>query len=813
MNHNNNNNKSHLLHKENFDTIFSTSSKIYAREVLDRAIPNLFDGLKQVQRRILYIIVRDFSKDHFIKSAKVLGRVLGELHPHGQLSVYGAIIKLIQWFYVRNPFLIGQGNFGSMDGNDWADSRYTEIKRSNFLLYNIEEFNKQIMDFIPNFDETLLEPTELPFILPNILLNGSKGIGFGYMSSFPPHNLKDVINTLLLFLDSKIQNNNIKIEDLIKTLRSPDFPTGGSIIVEEVDKCYQTGLGSIKILSNYKFENDQQLIITNIPFLSKKTLILNDVYEKIQNNLLKHIIAIRDESDYKHKIRIVVFFKSNSTKDEVLRELFTKTLFIQTFSFCSYFLVDGKPKLFNIKDILTIFVDKKIKYYYSLIKHRIWLINEKIFKLETILKIKEHINIIIKLMENLNEIDLNKELTKLDFNTKQIKIILDTKLRSLMKTNIINIQQELSKLLKNREQNFSYIKNDQSLLRYYKTIIRNLEDKVKRDKQLVHLFTRQTILLKKTELQYIVSKKSIRGHKKFVICLTSLGLIFKISYSTLDENIVNTKNIKKQGQKINYNDIFGKIIYSKLILDFQNIVIICKNGELRHLEIDDIPCLEDVSSAKKHLLNITKFNLNTKDVVTFLTLNNDKKYLYVLTRKGRILKLISSLSKKTKRIVSLKENDSIIFAKFGNEGVLGIILNNNKLLLRYSKDISARKSKTSMGLKLLSYTVKNNIEILDGDFIENSNKTDIIVLLLYEKGYIFSINSKYLKFNKNRGVGRVLSKKHQIQTIMLMNDCETEDYLLFTKYNKIIKMNQNLFPNRKNKSALGNKSNISLFIK
>lgn len=798
---------------ENFDSIFLSSGKIYAGEALERAIPNLFDGLKQVQRRILYIILKDFYNSNFVKSAKVVGKVLGDLHPHGQSSIYGAIIKMIQWFYIRNPFLTGQGNFGSMDGNDWADMRYTELKNSPFLLQNIEEFNDKILKFEPNFDDTLTEPTKLPFVLPNVLLNGSQGIAFGYMSSFPPHNLKNVIDTLLLFIDKKIKQKEVDIEELINCIYAPDFPTGGIICKDSVSKCYKTGIGSVKIMSNYKFEADQQLIITEIPFLTKKTAIINDIYEKIQNNVFEHIVSIRDESDYKHQTRIVVLFRENSSKEEVLNELFTKTMFIQNFSFCSYFLVNRKPTLLNLKSMFSIFVEQKLEYYNNLIKYRIDLINNKIFKLKTILKIKKYINDIIKILKNAENINIIKtELKALEFNPEQIKVILETKLRTLIKTNISLINENLKKLQSQKEKNLSYCKDKTSLLKYYKTLVKNIEQKLNKNVETKSLLTRLTRAASPIELKYLIKPKLYSGQKRDVICFTSLGLIFRIAHSELDK-IDNTKNIKKQGKKINYKDIFGSIVYSKIVFNWKKIVLLCKNGRLIHLDLNDIPLFEVSNTSRKFMLNITKFNIKINDVVTIFPLNQNKQFLYVVTKLGQVLKLSNTLSRRTNKIGSFKSQDEIIFAKWGNEGIMGIVMKNNKLLLRKTINITSRKNKHSLGLKLLTH---QNDEIVDVDMIdivEDSNEIleNINVLLLYQNGYVTSINTKYLTFNKKRGSGRVISNKYNIKSILLTQ--KLSDNLLFTEYNKIIKINSDFFPKRKNKNSLGNKSNIAFFIK
>ena len=480
----------------------SSSYLSYAMSVIvSRALPDIRDGLKPVHRRIIYAMYKggfDWSKQ-FRKSARIVGDVIGKYHPHGDQAVYDALVRMVQDFSMSVPLIDGQGNFGSVDGDPPAAMRYTETRLSKIAEYLIEDIEKNTVDFKSNYDETEKEPVVLPAQYPNLLVNGAGGIAVGMATSIPPHNLGEVINAT----QALINNKDIKINELMKHIPGPDFPTGGTIIGKDIIKTgYKTGRGSFKIRGDINIEQlkngKERLVITNIPYQINKSVLNEKIVELIRDKKIEGISDIRDESN-REGIRVAIDLKRNTEPETVKRQLYKYTSLESSFSFNTLAIVDKKPKNCNLKDFLESFlkfredvVTKKTKFDLKKAEDRAHILIglsvaveniDKIIKIirnsknpeiakETLIKTKWKIKStqkFIKLIEKKNTI------TAYSFSIDQVNSILELRLQKLTALGINEIETEIKKLsdliiqykkiLTSRKELLKVINNDLNLIK------------------------------------------------------------------------------------------------------------------------------------------------------------------------------------------------------------------------------------------------------------------------------------------------------------------------------------------------------------
>ena len=422
-----------ILHKE-IDDIMRSSYIDYSMSVIvGRALPDVRDGLKPVHRRILYDMTElgvTPDKPHR-KSARIVGDVLGKYHPHGDRSVYDAMVRLAQEWNIRYPLVDGHGNFGSVDGDSAAAMRYTEARMTPFALQMLRDLNKDTVDFQPNFDGDEKEPVVLPSRYPNLLVNGSNGIAVGMATSIPPHNLGDVIDATVRMIDDE----NCDIEDLIDIIQAPDFPTGAQILGRNAAReAYRTGQGKIKVRSKYEFEETSrgkmQIVFTEIPYQVNKARLIEKIAELVKDKRIEHISDIRDESD-RDGMRIVVELKKDANPQITLNRLFKHTQLQDTFSVIMIALVDGQPKLLNLYDIL----DNYIKFQKEVVTRRtrydLKKAEERAHILEGYIIALDNIDEVIKVIRSSYNDAKQKLMERFGLSDVQAQAILDMRLARL----------------------------------------------------------------------------------------------------------------------------------------------------------------------------------------------------------------------------------------------------------------------------------------------------------------------------------------------------------------------------------------------
>ncbi len=331
--------------------------------IVSRALPDVRDGLKPVHRRALYGM-NDLGMLHnrgYKKSARIVGEVLGKYHPHGDTAVYDTIVRMVQKFSLRYPLVDGQGNFGSVDGDSAAAMRYTEVRMDRLAEELLTDINKETVDYQSNFDDTLQEPTVLPGMLPNLLVNGSSGIAVGMATNMAPHNLTEVINGIVAYLD----NNDIEIKELMKLITAPDFPTGGIIYgYEGVKEAYETGRGKVVLRARANTEElrggREQIVITEIPYQVNKSTLIEKIAELVNHEKITEISEVRDESD-REGMRVVIILKRSANAGVVLNQLYKYTQMQNTFGIINLALIQGRPKVMNLKELIYHYVEHRIE--------------------------------------------------------------------------------------------------------------------------------------------------------------------------------------------------------------------------------------------------------------------------------------------------------------------------------------------------------------------------------------------------------------------------------------------------------------------
>ena len=407
------------LGKNNYKPIFvydemSSSYLSYAMSVIiSRALPDVRDGLKPVHRRIIYAMYKggfDWSK-HFRKSARIVGDVIGKYHPHGDQAVYDALVRLAQEFSMSLPLIDGQGNFGSIDGDPPAAMRYTETKLAKISQFLIDDIEKNTIEFRNNYDETEKEPSVLPSQFPNLLVNGAGGIAVGMATSIPPHNLGEIIDATVAF----INNRDITISQLMKKVPGPDFPTGGIIIGKDnLKQGYKKGRGSIKIRGEIEEENLKngkvRLIIKSIPYQVNKSVLNERIAELARDKKIEGISDIRDESN-REGVRVVIDLRRNVEPETVKRQLYKLTSVETSFGFNTLAIVNGKPKILNLKEFISEFVNFRKKTLTRRIKFDLNRAKEKAHVLLGISVAVENIDVIIKIIKKSDTVELAKKIT------------------------------------------------------------------------------------------------------------------------------------------------------------------------------------------------------------------------------------------------------------------------------------------------------------------------------------------------------------------------------------------------------------------
>ena len=741
----------------------SSSYLSYAMSVIiSRALPDIRDGLKPVHRRIIYAMHKggfDWTK-HYRKSARIVGDVIGKYHPHGDQAVYDALVRMVQDFSMSLPLIDGQGNFGSIDGDPPAAMRYTETRLSKISQYLIDDIEKNTVKYRSNYDETEKEPTVLPAQYPNLLVNGAGGIAVGMATSIPPHNLGEVIDGALALIDNK----DIKLNELMKYIPGPDFPTGGIIIGKDIIKQgYKTGRGSIKIRGDIKVENlkngRDRLVITSIPYQVNKSILNERIAELVRDKKIEGIRDIRDESN-REGIRVAIDLRFNVEPETIKRQLYKYTSIESSFGFNTLAIVDNKPKTCNLKEFLENFlkfredvVIKRAKYDLKKAKDRAHILIglsisvenlDKVIKIirssktpeiakKSLLGIKWKINKSLKLIKLTED---KKVKTSYSFTEPQVNSILELRLQKLTALGINEIENEIKKLAE-------LIIQYKKIINSKKELLKVISDELKLIKEKFSVPRRTQIIdaILNYDIEETIQKESV------IITVTLQGYIKRGALNKVKQQKRGGKG--KTGIKTREED---SVVQTLSVNTHTQVLFFSTEGLVYRVKAWKIPESSE-SSRGKSLFNILplKNHQSISSIMPYPDETADKKGMHIIfaTAKGKIrknnLEDFSSINTSGKIAMKLDDGDKIVGVKICKDDQDIILSTKFGKCIRFkAKKLRVFKGRSSKGIRGINLHDKDiivSLSIIDHDSSKKNGKLnkDVKSEIKAKEKYILSI--------------------------------------------------------------------------
>ena len=729
----------------------------YAMSVIvGRAIPDVRDGLKPVQRRILYSMYEmGLTPDKpFKKSARIVGETLGKYHPHGDQAVYDALVRMAQDFTMRYPLIIGQGNFGSIDGDPPAQMRYTEAKLSPIAVEMLQDIEKETVDFQPNFDDSLLEPEVLPSKFPNLLCNGTSGIAVGLATSIPPHNLTEVGKALIKLA----QNPEISVDEIMETLKGPDFPTGGVIEnAEQVKGVYKTGRGIIQVKGKAHVEKVQggreRIIITEIPYQVNKAELIKKIADNVRNGRIKEISDIRDETD-KEGIRIVIELKRDAKGEKVLEKLFKYTPLKKGFPVNLVVLINKEPKLVDIKELLRQFIKHRLEVILRRSKFFLRKAQDRLHIVEGLLKAINFIDDIIERIRKSKDVAEARKylIEEFGLTEKQAQAVLDLRLQrltSLEREKLLQEEKELrekidyyKKLVSSEAERIKvFISETEELIKKYgdrrRTFIVGAESELREGSITVAILQDGTIIPiedippENTPVVNILKVPFTEG----LFLVSSKGKVYWVAGSQA-----------LQGSKVSLRSRDEKIIGAFIREQFADrLLLATKQGYIKKIPLPDF-------EYKAQGMSIIK--LNEGDEVVALSQSKDDSDILLFTERGRVarfsVKEVPPATPGAKGVhgIKLEKNDSVSGLRvWKEEPFLLIITAKGKVKRIAEKEVN----KTNRGVKGTEVSGTSDRMV---DVIPLKEELELLITTKEGKAFYDRINVKDIPLATKKSIPR-----------------------------------------------------------
>ena len=744
--------------------------------IVSRALPDLRDGLKPVHRRILYTMYEDnLTPDKpFRKSATTVGAVLGRYHPHGDSSVYDAMVRMAQDFSYRYVLVEGHGNFGSIDGDGAAAYRYTEARLSKLSLELLRDINKNTIDFTPNFDNTTKEPVVLPSRFPNILVSGTMGIAVGMATNIPPHNLGEVIDGCVAYID----NNDITIPELMQYIKGPDFPTAATILGNNgIKKAYETGRGTITIRSKVEIveqNNKSQIIITELPYQVNKKALQERIGELVREKIIDGISDLHDESNLKNGIKLVVTLKKAANANVVLNNLYKHTQLQTTFGIILLMLDDGRPKILNLKEIISKYIDYQKLIIIRRTKFDLDKAEKRVHILEGYKIALDNIDEVIKIIRNSESDVIAKQelMSRFGLSDIQSDAILEMKLRRLTGLERSKIEEELKELLELIEELRSILESDEKIYNIIKEELLAIKDKYGDERR---------TNIDMTAIEYI-EDESLIPVEDIVITLTNKGYIKRMTTDTYKTQ--NRGGVGIKGMTTNEDDFVENII-SMTTHDY--LLFFTNKGKVYRVKGYEIPLY---SRQSKGLPIINLLSLDKDELVKVMlkvSADEDNKYIVFCTQKGLVkrtkIEEFENIRTNGKIAITLKDDDELISVKKTTGENEIIIAASNGRMIRFNENEIRVMGRTASGVR--------GIDIGDGVAVgcEIAEKGQMI-LVVTEKGYgkKTDVEEYRMTHRGSKGVKglNITEKNGNIVSFKTVHD--NEDLMIITNSGTIIRL-------------------------
>ena len=765
--------------ERNIETEMKTAYIDYAMSVIvSRALPDARDGLKPVHRRILYSMHEDgiTSDKPYRKCANTVGSVLGRYHPHGDSSVYDAMVRLAQDFSMRYMLIDGHGNFGSIDGDGAAAMRYTEARMAKIAEQMLVDIEKNTVDFMPNYDDRLQEPTVLPAKVPALLINGSSGIAVGMATNIPPHNLTEVINGAIKVID----NPEVSIEELMEVVKGPDFPTGAMILGKEgIKEAYTTGRGKITVRAETEIEemsgNKQRIIVSSLPYQENKANLIIKIDELVRERKIEGISEVRDESDRNERVRIVIELKRDARPQVILNQLFKHTQMQDTFGVITLALVDGEPKILTLKQCLEVYIKHRKEVILRRTKFELDKAEARAHILEGLLIAIDNIDEVIKIIRESYDDAKERLMERFKLTDIQAQAILDMQLKRLSGLQREKLEEEYAELMRLIAYYKEILSSETLVYDIIKTELLEMKDKFGDER-----------LTKIAPAEGDFEEEDLIKEEQTVIALTHFGYIKRMPVDTYKSQRRGGKGITGIATR---EDDFVKEIFTASTHD--TILFFSNKGKMYRLRGFEIP---EAGRTAKGTAIVNLLNLESGEKISaIIPLQNfaADKYLLMGTRNGLIKKTplpeYDSNRKTGLMGITLKDDDELIDVRL-TDGQDNVVLVTRKgLSITFDEKDVRPVGRTAQGVI--------GMRLDDGDYVVGMEPivvgSDATLLTITENGFGKRTELDEYRVQNRGGRGvityKITPKTGEIVGIKIVNG--SEDVILITDTGTIIRLN------------------------
>jgi len=678
----------------------------YAMSVIvSRALPDVRDGLKPVHRRILYAMQEAGmgSTKPYKKSARIVGEVLGKYHPHGDSSVYDAIVRMAQDFSMRYMLADGHGNFGSVDGDPAAAMRYTEVRMSKIAELMLQDIDKDTVDFVPNYDESLKEPSVLPAKFPQLLVNGTSGIAVGMATNIPPHNMGEVIDGTLMLID----HPDATVDELMTVIKGPDFPTAGLILGKEgIRQAYTTGRGVIKMRANAHIETmsngKPRIIVTELPYQVNKARLIEKIADLVRNKEIEGITDLRDESD-RNGMRIVIELRRDANANVLLNQLYKHTQLQESFGTIMLALVDGKPKVLNLKEILHYYIKHQEDVITRRTKYELAKAEARAHILEGLTIALDHLDAVITTIRESRTADIARTALMEGFklSEKQAQAILDLRLQRLTGLEREKIEEEYQETLKAIEEYKAILADESRILGIIKDELTQVKEKYGDARR-----TRITIDTSELNVEDLIAEEDV------VITLTHNNYIKRMPLDTYRRQNRGGKGIKGMGTKA--ADFVDNML---ITTTHHTILFFTSRGRVYHLKAYEI---NEASRTAKGTAIINLLQLEPGEKITAIIQVKEFQpdhFLFMATKKGIVKKTdimeFRNLHKGGLIAIRLDDDDDLIGVKFTDGDSYIMLGTKDGQAIAFSEEDVRAMGRTARGVKGISLKLGDEVVGMD----------------------------------------------------------------------------------------------------
>ena len=740
--------------------------------IVSRALPDVRDGLKPVQRRVLYGMseLGVTSGKPFKKSARIVGEVLGKYHPHGDSSVYMAMVRMAQSWSLRYPLVDGQGNFGSVDGDSSAAMRYTEARLMKVTEDTLVDLDKDTVDMIPNFDESLKEPSVLPTRIPLLLVNGASGIAVGMATNMPPHNLSDTIDAICAYIDDR----DIEIDDLIRIIKAPDFPTGGTIYgYAGVKEAYHTGRGRVVVRSKTSVETTphgrEKLIVHEIPYMVNKAELISRIADLVNEKKIDGISNINDESD-RSGMRIVIDLKKDAIANVVLNTLLKHTALQTSFGVNNIALVGGRPRLLNLKDLIRLFVEHRHDVITRRTQFELKQAEDRAHILEGLIIASDHIDEVIRIIRasKTPEEAKNNLIERFSLTEVQTRAIVEMRLRQLTGLEQDKLRAEYDDIMK--------------LIEHLKEILASLELRMQIIKDELLQVKAQYNDERKTDIVYASEEfnpEDFYADEEMVITISHMGYIKRTPLS--EYKVQNRGGVGSKGSATRDEDFLEHMIMATM---HNTMLFFTEKGKCFWLKVWEIPegTKQSKGRAIQNLLNIEPDD-KVKAYINILNLKDEEyinnNYIVLCSKQGIVKKTTLEAYSRPRangvNAITIKDGDQLLDAKMTNGKCDIMIAVKSGKAIRFPEEKVRPMGRTASGVKGIS--LDNEGDEVIGMICIESGKSDVLVVSENGYGKRSSIEDYRITNRGGKGV-KTINMTEKTGNLIALLDVTDEDNLM-----------------------------------